>query len=307
MRKSIILIIVFLSGLVTVQAKDIGINRFEVEDALTLQDSFPVLRGPYLGQKPPGMTPEIFAPGIISVQDAKYTTITFSTAGNEIFFYRWDGVKAKIFQCKMVDGIWAPPEEAGFTAGYKPMEPLMTVDNKRIYFIWDKPIPDGEQETPFKIWFTERKKNEWSEPQYAGQGMYVSTDKEGNLYATDMSTVMVDGKTYLSKVTTSKGKFVKYEKQFIQPYYGVQAHPCIAPDGSYMLFDIDSGHHLFVSFKQSDGTWGTAIDLTYHGFDSMAGGASITPEGKYLFYNCRGQLMWVDVKKVEDLRPKEEN
>ena len=23
---------------------------------------FPVLKGPYLGQKPPGMTPEIFAP-----------------------------------------------------------------------------------------------------------------------------------------------------------------------------------------------------------------------------------------------------
>ena len=28
--------------------------------------SFPVLRGPYLGQKAPGMTAELFAPGIIS-------------------------------------------------------------------------------------------------------------------------------------------------------------------------------------------------------------------------------------------------
>jgi len=25
------------------------------------------LTGPYLGQKPPGMTPEIFAPGIVSI------------------------------------------------------------------------------------------------------------------------------------------------------------------------------------------------------------------------------------------------
>ena len=26
----------------------------------------PLLNGPYLGQKPPGMTPQIFAPGIIA-------------------------------------------------------------------------------------------------------------------------------------------------------------------------------------------------------------------------------------------------
>ena len=30
------------------------------------QDDFPVLKGPYLGQKPPGLTPQLFAPGIIS-------------------------------------------------------------------------------------------------------------------------------------------------------------------------------------------------------------------------------------------------
>ena len=30
------------------------------------KDEFQVLKGPYLGQKPPGTTPEMFAPGIIS-------------------------------------------------------------------------------------------------------------------------------------------------------------------------------------------------------------------------------------------------
>jgi hypothetical protein len=29
-------------------------------------NDFPKLTGPYLGQKPPGMKPEIFAPGIVS-------------------------------------------------------------------------------------------------------------------------------------------------------------------------------------------------------------------------------------------------
>jgi hypothetical protein len=265
---------------------------------------FPVLKGPYLGQKLPGLTPEIFAPGIVSIPDAKYTTITFSGTGNEFYFYRWDGSNAKIFCCKVVDENWTQPEEVSFTAGYKPMEPLITVDNNRIYFIWDKPLPPGEIETIFKIWFTDRTAKGWSEPKYAGPGMFVCTDRKGNLYVTDMSTVMQDGKTYLSKVITSEGRFVNFDRQVINPYYGVQAHPCIAPDGSFMIFDIDSGQHLLVSFRKSDGTWGNAIDLVNIGFDTMAGGASITPDGKYLFFNCKGKLWWVDIKVIEELQPK---
>lgn len=268
-------------------------------------NDFPALKGPYLGQKIPGLTPEIFAPGIVSIPEAKYTTITFSGTGDEFYFYRWDGSKAKIFCCKVVDGTWTQPAEVSFTAGYKPMEPLITVDNNRIYFVWDKPLPPGEKETIFKIWFTDRTSSGWSEPKYAGPGMFVCTDSEGNLYVTDMSTVIEDGKTYLSKVTTLEGHFVNFEKQAINPYYGVQAHPCIARDGSFMIFDIDSGHHLFVSFRNNDGTWRNAIDLVNHGFDVMEGGASITPDGKYLFFSCKGQLMWVSSKIIEEISLKE--
>ena len=33
------------------------------------QDEFSVLKGPYLGQKPPGLTAEIFAPGIVNTKE----------------------------------------------------------------------------------------------------------------------------------------------------------------------------------------------------------------------------------------------
>jgi hypothetical protein len=36
-----------------------------------LAESFPVLRGPYLGQTPPGATPEAFAPGVVSTEDSE--------------------------------------------------------------------------------------------------------------------------------------------------------------------------------------------------------------------------------------------
>ena len=50
-------------------------------------DEFPALQGPYLGQKPPGMTPEIFAPGIVSTAEFEFAG-TFSPDGKEYFFTR---------------------------------------------------------------------------------------------------------------------------------------------------------------------------------------------------------------------------
>jgi len=64
-----------LIGLMLVAA--FGLNAQEKE--------FPRLSGPYLGQKPPGMTPELFAPGIIST-NMNAAKIAISPDGKEIFF-----------------------------------------------------------------------------------------------------------------------------------------------------------------------------------------------------------------------------
>jgi hypothetical protein len=60
------------------------------------RDDFPVLTGPYLGQTPPGNTPVIFAPGIVST--GLYTRdIAISKPGDEIFFCVADGGFTAIF------------------------------------------------------------------------------------------------------------------------------------------------------------------------------------------------------------------
>ena len=53
------------------------------------QNEWPVLKGPYLGQKPPGMTPEIFAPGIVTT-DIGETCPAFSPDGKRFIFMRYD-------------------------------------------------------------------------------------------------------------------------------------------------------------------------------------------------------------------------
>jgi hypothetical protein len=261
------------------------------------------LHGPYFGQVIPGTVPEVFASGIISIPDSKYCTISFSGNMDEFYLYRWNGTKAEILNSKLVNGEWTSMKEAEFTKGYKAIEPHITFAGDKVYFNCEKPAPNSNPDNPFNIWYSVKTSSGWTDPLYAGTGMFVSSDKDANIYTTDMTAVMTTGKTYLAKVTTENGRFTSYERLDIAEFYGSQAHPCIAPDGSYIIFDIDSGHHLFVSFKNSDQTWGTAIDLTKHGFDLMAGGACVSPDGRYLFFNLNGQLMWVSTIIIEKLRP----
>jgi hypothetical protein len=68
---------------------------------------------------------------------------------------------------------------------------------------------------------------------------------------------------------------------------------------------VESGNHLFVNFKNLDGTWGETIDLAKHGFDPLAGGATISPDGKYLIFSLRGDIWWMDIGVVERFRPDE--
>jgi hypothetical protein len=50
------------------------------------QNSFPALKGPYLGQKPPGKTPGIFALGIVSIFGFTEFTRSFSPDNKEYYF-----------------------------------------------------------------------------------------------------------------------------------------------------------------------------------------------------------------------------
>ena len=57
-------------------------------------------------------------------------------------------------------------------------------------------------------------------------------------------------------------------------------------------------------FKKKDGSWGVAIKFS----DNVNTGhnicASISPDGKYLFYNANKDIYWVDARIIEELKPK---
>ena len=91
--------------------------------------------------------------------------------------------------------------------------------------------------------------------------------------------------------------------------------PFIAPDETYIIWDgqRDSAvrnAELYISFRQKDGSWGEAIKMgDTINTEASEFAASVTPDGKYLFFNRNmgpgnPDTFWVDAQIIETLRPK---
>jgi Tol biopolymer transport system component len=198
-----------------------------------------------------------------------------------------------LYETHLVDGTWSEPAPVAFSARYGAHEPHLTLDNATLYFGWFRPVPPGEtSDMDYGIWAVDRTSDGWSEPRYVGQGMYVSSDRSGQVYVTDLNA----SSHAVSLVTLTEGRFTTYE------HITTGAHPGIAPDGSYLLYDRGGGDHLYVRFRLEDGTWGEVIDLTREGLPWGAGIASISPDGLYLFYTDGHDLYWVSTEIITALR-----
>jgi hypothetical protein len=95
------------------------------------------------------------------------------------------------------------------------------------------------------------------------------------------------------------------------------AHPFIAPDESFILFDGRKeggfgGSDIYVSFRREDGSWGEAVNLgAAINTPAWEASASVTPDGKYLFFHRNMgsenyenvDLFWVDAQALYDLKP----
>ena len=113
---------------------------------------FPVLEGEYLGQKPPGDKPELFAPGIVSSIWGLHSTAVFSPDGSEVYWAPMMDFPGEIYSrgglltMKRVKGRWTPPAWAPFSGPNGNDDvPFFSADGKRLYFISRRPLP-GETE-----------------------------------------------------------------------------------------------------------------------------------------------------------------
>lgn len=267
---------------------------------------FPVLEGPYMGQTPPGMVAEPFAPGIISKEGWELEGVF--APGMKEFYYTINGSK----------------EPEGFSPTVIGFRQANNVWKKYIEFRRRGEIvlsPDGNR-MHMAEGYTDRVGDGWSERKSLGpmferedwgimrlsasaKGTYVFDDYKSN----DVIRIskLVDGKRQAPEVM---GPMVNTGKW--------TAHPYIAPDESYLIWDSEredgyGGSDLYISFRQEGGSWGPAINMGDKvNSDNWDAYASVTPDGKYILFN-RGidlesdpanvDIYWVDAKVIDELRP----
>ena len=140
----------------------IGIVALLAASSFAQKSDFPVLKGPYVGQKFPGTMPEIFAPGVISTSAHEFSCC-FSPDGKEFYFARnvAELNEKVIMVTRLRDGVWTAPAVVPFVENQFSFEPLITPDNKRLYFMSGKPIP-GQPGPPLNVLYVEREGDEHS-------------------------------------------------------------------------------------------------------------------------------------------------
>ena len=261
------------------------------------------LKGPYLGQKPPGLTAELFAPGIVSKALGHAFSCTFSPDGKEFYFNHF----MTIMVCRLLDEGWTAPEPVSFTGNYRAHEPHITLDGKKLYFGWFHPTPEDFQKArkDYGIYVCERTDDGWGEPKYVGLGMFVTSSRDGKIYVTEITDPYA---SYIAQAKLENGVFVKLE-----PLGGGLAdpddrfprtgHPCISPDGRTILFDVSAETSLFAAYLNESGVWSKPVHLSEHGLLASAGIANYTPDGKFIFFHSKGDIYWISSEFVERLRP----
>ncbi len=270
------------------------------EDAASqsLGDTWKTCPDGFFGQAPPGTTPRAIAKTFLGTAEATIFAGSMSPGGTEYLYTQAVGNSRVIMGTRLVNGDWTTPAPMPFSAGYGAIEPHITFDDGTVYWLWMNPERIG-------IYAADRTAEGWSSARYVGPGMFVSSSRDGEIYVTDLA----EPYAYLAQAFLADGMFDRITHlaggmEALRTVYPNQTHPGVAPDGSYLLFDVGGGSHLFVCFRNDTGRWGPAIDLTRHGIDPACGIASVSPDGRYAFFGIiPGDYYWVSTELITRLGP----
>ena len=277
----------------------------------TQENNKPTFENAYLGQKPPGLIPIPFAPGLISTE-----------------IYEYDGAFAKDMKAFYFIRRGEENKTSAFYE-YKYNDTTTKWEKSEIASPWiGRPVisPDGET-MHLGDRYLKRIESGWSElknlepPTVSNDSMYImrlSSSANGTYY---FDTYKENDSMFpirYSRLINGKHEEPKALPKAINTG-AFLSHPFIAPDESYLLFDAEredgyGSSDIHISFKQKDGTWSNGINLGEKiNTSAWEASASITPDGKYLFFSRNVgsddfenvDIFWVDAKIIEALRPKQ--
>lgn len=285
--------------------------------------------GDYLGMKQPGINPQNFAPGFISVKNETAHCLVFSPDGNHLV-YTWadsDWQNWGIMYSRQVKGKWLKPCLLKFEGSDKvPFNPTFSNDSKKIIFtmvsttwpdtdIYSIALSDsGYASVPERMDIPINTSN-------LDFGYFM--DKDGAIYFTGHREEFVGGLFDIYVCHKENEKYVTKNLKILNSPLD-DAAPFVSPDGTYMIYEQmvnetgmvynDSTSRiiridLFVSFRDKNNNWSPPINLgkpinsnKYKTYRPV-----ISTDGKFLFYSQTAEkgaaVYWVSTKVIERLRP----
>ena len=281
-----------------------------ISQAQEQQNDSPVLKGPYLGQTPPGMSPELFAPEIFKTE--VHGGLVLSPDGREMYWDLMEGGE-NILCMKIENNQWTKPAEVSFKSRFETGNATFSPDGKKLFFTSRESIEGGKKGEGENIWYVERLNDSWGKPKPLGAEVnsyplhwQLSVVSNGNLYFS------AGGDIYVA--LSQKGKYNTVRKMgaaINTEHY--ESTPYIAPNESYLIFSRFGGDlryaDLFICFKDHQGNWteaknmGAPLNSEMHELCP-----NVTADGKYLFFNRnygeKGDLriFWISSKIIDDVK-----
>jgi len=289
---------------------------------LFAQDDSNKLKGPYLGQEPPGVEPQVFAPGIIST-DANEGCSSFSKDGKLFLFTRGNSPLSGILMMEQVDGVWSNPQLAPFSVGKLDWDFMLAPNSKAVYISSGRPIhQDSSSVKDYRIWISEKTNNGWTEPRLlpypvnsGHHDSYPSLTDDDVLYFFSYRDGG-HGEADIYKSKKLNGQYTKVEilDDPVNSQYS-DLDSFIAPDESYLIICSDrpggfGSYDIYISFQETDGTWTIPVNMG-NKINSPASEyiPSVSPDGKYFFFtsNKSGDrdIYWMDSRIIEELKNNE--
>ena len=294
---------------------------------LSQQNEFPKLTGPYLGQKPPGLVPELFASGIVSTLRNEHCPAVFSPNNDEVFWSATDGQKFYLFRSYLDKSVWTSPSIPEFTKGLDATNPVFSVDGKRLFFV-SQLIENNKW--LLTLWYVEKTPSGWSERKkvdeittFGNIGYQVSFTRNGTIYfASDKEGGFGSKDLYRSAFVN--GKYTKPENlgNVINSEFWEES-VYVSPDESFILFrrnkriENDLVSDFYISYNNKDQWTEPKLFTDKLGAKGDGMWIGMSPDQQYIFFVKKGivnqfttngsEMFWVDAKIIEELRSKELN
>lgn len=276
---------------------------------------WPIIAGPYLGEKTPGYIPKMFAPGNVSTVNWDHGAPSFSADGKEVYWsVVFDDDRGFIVGMKQNAGKWQEHHVPAFSRReYRDVAPALSADETRLYFTSCRPTKKGGVTGENNLWFAERTGESWSEPELVAPDIASGKDArpliaaDGTLFFGSWREGARDGSNiYYAKL--NHGKYTRAERLDAPLNTGNAMPTSIVSDGSRLIFESfraggKGGSDFWVAYQLKNGSWGEPFNLgtaVNSSANDYLGGFS--PDGKYFFFvsdrNGNNDIYWVDAAVI---------